>query len=420
MANQLLLPVEKPSRIQRQPKHKFLLESKPMQIVPFCIAQVLPGETLKNLYFETRAVTDPIKNPLIGWSKEYYFFYIKITDFLVDDLKQMFIDPDNATLPEADAGHGQYFYSPKGGYNYLYKAYQKIVNHWFRDEGEDFDDYKIGSVYAGAQIRDIGFLDSLTDKDDMPEGEDVADATTLGDLDRLLDLFEMQRALGIRDMTYEDFLRSNGIAVPDKDEQKPELLYRFSDWQYPSNTIDPTNGTPRSAVSWVFKNGNRSPKRFKEPGFVIGLTVTRPKFYMSGLMGFASAFATRAWDWMPNYLRSMPETSLKRFAGDTGPLGDRTTAPDAYWLDMNDLLIHGDQFQNVRSFTAVPAADGTFNMVPLPDSDGNSFNTKYVSEAMVDALFVSDTKEMIREDGVVTLTVDGFQKDTTIGNFAQM
>jgi len=418
MATQLLLPVEKTSRKQRQPKHKFLLTSKPMQIVPFMFAPVLPSETMKNCYFETRAVTDPIKNPLIGWSKEYYFFYIKITDLLLDSLKQMFVDPDNsdATAAITSVANSQSFYGAKGAAYYESIAYQKIVAHWFRDEGEAWNDNLWGG-YSAAQIRDIGFLDSLTDKDNMPEGEDVADATTLGDLDRLLDLFEMQRALGVRDMTYEDFLRSNGIAIPAKDEQKPELLYRFTDWQYPSNTIDPTNGTPRSAVSWVFKNGNRSPKRFKEPGFIMGLTVTRPKLYMSGLAGNMAGFMQRAWDWMPNYLRSMPETSLKRFGAGTGPLGDRTTDTDAYWLDMNDLLIHGDQWQNVAAFNVVPANNGAHNLVALPDA---SLNSKYVTEAMMDALFVADTAESVREDGVVTLTVDGFQSDTTVGNFAQM
>src|SRR3546814_18182583 len=96
-------------------------------------------------------------------------------------------------------------------------------------------------------------MDSLTDEDLMPEGDAVADATDMGDLERLLDLFENARALGLAKMSYEDFLRSNGIAVPNKDEAKPELLARFSDFQYPSNFIG-TSGADNNGKNVVGGN----------------------------------------------------------------------------------------------------------------------------------------------------------------------
>lgn len=417
----LLMPATKTGRVGRSPKHVFQIRHRPYAIQPFMIAPVLPGETMDNLFMEARVVSDPVKNKLIGWKQEFYYFYVKVSDLLSDAIKQMFVDPENtdllATLGVATAS--QEFYHAKGGIDWLQRGYSRIVQEWFRDEGELATDHVFGSGIAVAQIRDTFWMDSLTDEDLMPQGAEIDDATTMGDLDRLLDAYEQLRALNLANMTYEDFLRSYGIAIPNKDEAKPELLARFSDFQYPTNTVEPTTGVPTSALSWVFKNGEKKAKFFKEPGFLIGLSVTRPKYYFSGLAGNMASFMGRAWDWMPNYLRDMPETSLKHFESDTGPLGDRTTAPDGYWVDMNDLLIYGDQFQNMVGFNVVPASNGAYNLIALPT--GDTFNFKYPVAADLDALFVDGTNaNVVRSDGYVSLTIKGHQRDTTKMNFAQV
>lgn len=406
-------------RVGRYPKHNFLAREVPYSAVPIMLAPVLPGESLTNLYFESRVVSDPVKNPLIGWKKEYYFFYVKITDLLVDAIRDMFVDPNNVDLTATlgAAANNSPYYIAKGAIDYRRRCLKAVMEHYFRDEGEAWDLLVDANGYPMVQIKDNLWMDTLTDKDLMPQGEDISDATTAGDLDRLMDAFEQLRALGVSNMAYEDWLRSHGISIPNKDENKPELLARFSDFQYPSNTVDPATGTPSSALSWVFKNSSRDPKFFKEPGFVLGVSITRPKLYYSGLAGDLSGFMGRAWDWMPNYLSAMPETSLKYFAGDTGPLGDRTTAPDSYWVDMRDLLLYGDQFQNMAPFAAVPATDGANHMVPLPT--GDTFNSKNVSEAMVKQLFTTPaTNFYIRQDGYASLSVKGVQTDYTKGNIA--
>lgn len=413
----LIQPVQRTSRVGRYPKHTFQVDTRPYVVTPFMIAPVLPGETMDNLFMESRVVSDPVANKLIGWKKEYYFFYIKVTDLLTASIRDMFIDPANTDLAATlgSVANSQPFYTAKGGINYAERCYDSVVKEYFRDEGELASDYNTADGLAIAQIRDTFWMDTLTDKDDMPEGAAISGATDAGDLDRLLDAFEQLRALNLANMTYEDFLRSYGIAIPNKDEDKPELIARFSDFQYPTNTVDPLTGTPTSALSWVFKNGAKDNKFFKEPGFLLGVTVTRPKVYYSGLAGNMAAHMTRAWDWMPNYLREMPETTLKNFATDTGPLGDRTTAPDGYWVDMNDLLLYGDQWQNHTAFAAVPAVDGAHHAVPLPD--GATFNFKYMTETHIDAFFTGANKR-IREDGYASLSIKGMQRDNTKMNFA--
>lgn len=415
-----LLSAPPTDRVGRYPRHVFQTRELPFTAQPIMIARVLPGETLSNLFMESRVVSDPILNPIIGWKKEYFFFYVKATDLMLDAFKNMFVDPTNAEISGYDeAANVTRTYTAKGGIDWTKLALNRVVETYFRDEGETAASRTTATGEPIVQIRETLFMDSLTDEDLMPEGAAISGATNTGDLDRLMDAFEMLRAMGIANMTYEDWLRSQGISIPNRDENKPELLCRFSDFSYPSNTIDPATGAPSSAVSWVFKNGERKPKFFKEPGFVIGISITRPKVYFAGLAGSAAGFAQRAWDWMPNYVANMPETSLKSFAVDTGPLGDRTTQWDGYFLDMRDELLYGDQWQNMQAFDPEldAATNGANHMMPLPDATGNF---KYPPEAAIKALFKTPLSAFyVRQDGYVSLSIKGLQVDYTVGNFAE-
>ena len=413
-----LLSAPPTNRQGRYPKHPFLTSSIPFTLQPIQMARVLPGETLNNVKFESRVVTKPVINPIIGWKQQYFLFYVRITDLLVDAMKEMFVDPTNAEITSGvEAANAGVWYCAKGGVNWLKLATVKIAEHWFRDDGETAAQYQTAAGLPMVQIKQNSFLDSLTDKDLMPEGAAISGATDAGDLERLMEAFEQLRALGVANMTYEDWLRSQGIAIPGKDENKPELIAHWSDFSYPTNHIDTASGAPTSAISWVFNTGQRDPKFFPEPGFLIGYSVTRPKMYFGGLAGFNAGFAKRAWDWMPSYLWDMPETSLKNFALDTGPLGDRTTNADGYFIDMRDELLYGDQFQNVAPFGADPVTSYANHLLPLPS--GTTIGWKYPTEAMSKAFFVDTVNGVIQQDGYFSFSIKGKQVDFTQGNFAQ-
>ena len=417
MAVRNLLSAAPTERVGRYPKHTFRINSQPFHIQPFFTAPVLAGETLTNLHFEARAVSDPVLNKIIGWKKEYYFFYCRMSILGVQAFKDMFVDPVNTDLTATYgiAGNTIPFYGAKGGINWTVYGYNKIIDHYFRDLGTSSADYKEGNGICYAQIRENTWMDSMTDSVDMPEGANIAGATDAGDLDRLMDAFEQLRALGMTRMTYEDFLRGYGIAVPEQDEGKPELIARFTDWQYPSNTVTQGTGVVTSALSWVFKNSERKPLFFREPGFIIGVTVTRPKVYFSGLAGQAVGFMSRAWDWAPNYLEDMPEVTLKNFAADAGPLGDRTAAQNSIFVDMRDLLLHGDQWHNVQAFDVGLVGNYADHMLPLPPVDPSAGAWKYPNLAMSKGFFVDagGTKYYVREDGYVSLSIKGKQVDYT-------
>src|SRR3546814_19695649 len=108
-------------RVGRYPKHPWLVHSKPYTLQPVCLARVLPGETTKNLKFEARVQTSPVVNPIIGWKKEYVFFYIKVTDLMQDAIKEMFVDPEvgDLTTSMGEAAKSQTWYTAKGGINWL-------------------------------------------------------------------------------------------------------------------------------------------------------------------------------------------------------------------------------------------------------------------------------------------------------------
>jgi len=434
MALSVVQSASKTDRVGRYPKHPFLTREVPFTAQPFLIAPVLPGETLQNLYFESRVVSDPVLHPLIGWKKEYYFYYVPITLLLVDEIRDMFIDPANTDLTATMgmASSDTAFYSAKGGINYLKRCVQRIVEDHYRDEGETAATAQLANGVPIVQIRDRLWMDSLTDEDvaalATDPGAGAGDTpTNLEQLNALWEMYDQLKQVGVAQMTFEDFIRSYGISVPEAlTERKTELLARFADWQYPSNTVNAADGSVASALSWVFKNGKREPKFFNEPGFIVGISISRPKVYFNGLAGNLSGFLSRAWDWLPRYLNEgspipVYETAMKKFAADAGPLGDRSSGTDAYWVEMRDLFLYGDQFHNFRAWAdnANPADDFTQHLLALPPAD-NQQNHKYPTEAQAKGFFVTPaTHFYVRQDGYVQLQIKGAQRkaDSVQGQF---
>ncbi|MDR2858677.1 MAG: hypothetical protein LBV50_12655, partial [Novosphingobium sp.] len=151
----------------RYPKHTFITRELPYTAQPFLLAPVLPGETLENVYFEARVVSDPVLNALIGWKKEYYFYYVPITLLLVDAIRDMFIDPANVDIAATYgvAASQVPFYTAKGSIDYMKRALYRAVEDHYRDDEETAAQYATAAGIPFVQIRDRLWMDSLTDKD---------------------------------------------------------------------------------------------------------------------------------------------------------------------------------------------------------------------------------------------------------------
>lgn len=404
-------------RVMRKPQHSFQLRHKPWQIQPFLIAPVLPGETMKNLLMQSRVLTDPIKNRLIGWWAEHYFFYVKHRDLDDrEDFVQMMLDPSWTAANVDSAVDNQAFYYEGGTgtgtpyINWLEKAYKRIVEEYFRDEGDAWDNHKVGSI-PGAKAVGTNWMQSLqpeaavewTDVSISTAGDDAFTMRELNDAERT---YEWLRTNGAVQMTYEDFLQTYGVSVPKAEEPHvPELIRFTRNWQMPVAAINPTDGSAATAVSWAIAERADKDRFFKEPGFIIGVTCVRPKVYLSKQLGYASAMLNNAFAWLPALMGDDPSSSLKLLPDNNGLLGDIADAGGA-WVDVKDLFLYGDQFVNF----ALTETDAGF--VALPTS---ALEKQYADETMANALFVgtTDATRRVMQEGIVSLNIAGRQVDTS-------
>ena len=397
--------LQKVGRINRRPQHVFQLQYKPWVIQPFMIAPVLPGETLRQALIQCRAVTDPIKNPVIGWWFEMYLFYVKLTDltWASDTLVEMLLSQGTSVAALATAAQTETYHNG-GGLDYTEMCLRRVTECYFRDEDEAWNVATIGDLPLAKVSTNRLFIDSLIDGADLSEGGSAHDGTeTLHELDRYLDTYEFMRQQQLTNLSYEDWLKQYGVRTNRIQQHKPELIRYVRDWSYPANTVDASTGVPTSAVSWAIAERADKDRYFTEPGFLFGVTVVRPKVYFSKLTGACAHFLDEALYWLPAILQDRPETSLREFAYNAGPV--RTAAVSgSYWLDMRDLFIHGDQFLNFTPGTA------STNPVVLPEAD---WDKEYPAEADIDAQFVSGTSDKIKVDGVCSLTISGTQADNT-------
>lgn len=397
----------------RRPSHTFSLRYRPWQIQPCMIAPVLPGETMKNLLLQARVVTDPISNPLIGWWTEYYFFYVKLRD--LDDreaLTNMIVT--NASTAALNTAADLDTYHAGGAINYTQKCLDKIVAEYFRDEDESVLQGAIDGLPV-AQVGGPGWLDSTKDatlageaQHEFP-GENPALPSHMSAFADHFAQWEAMRSMQLTEATFEDWLRTFGVSVPRAEAEeihKPELIRYVRDWTYPTNTINPADGLPSSACSWGVAERADKDRFFKEPGFLIGVTVSRPKVYFSKQIGSVAHHLNDAFSWLPAILQNDPYTSLKKFTGGAsgvGPLGANVT--NDYWVDLRDLFIHGDQFLN----HALNVTDA--GLVALPTT---TMEKKYATAAMADALFKTPaTYNKIKADGRVDISILSRIEDTS-------
>lgn len=417
-------PVAKVGRVPRRPVHNFYLKQRPFVIQPFMLAPVLAGETMKNLLLQARVVTDPIKNPLIGWWKEYYFFYVPLTaldeyygnedETTSDSFVGMLLNSatfDKTThVKYQTSAAANWYRSAVGQLDFVSMCLNKVVTDWFRPEDETATTAAgLLSSLPMAAINHSSYIDSLTIAANIVRPDVNVDlnanaTVTASEVDEALRRWQWARSTGLTDLSYDDYLNSFGVNVETPQNKKlTELLRYVRDWTYPTNTVEPTTGVPASACSWSFTERADKDRFFREPGFLIGVTVTRPKVYLSGLKSAFGNFLDRGLDWLPAHLKADAWSALKQFATGAGPITGITDV-NGYWIDVRDLFQYGDQF-----VTDVAATDT--NLVALPTTAGAK---RYVAAADISELFkTATTAEFVREDGTVSLTILGTQQDMT-------
>lgn len=232
-------------------------------------------------------------------------------------------------------------------------------------------------------------------------------------LDEARRLWEAAQMQGLTAMTFEDYCTMYGVQGLKKEEpHKPELLRFERDWQYPSNTIDPTDGSAASAVSWAGAVRADKDRLFKEPGFVFGVHVVRPKVYYRNQIGSAAWFMDNMRQWLPAGAINDPHIGWRLIAEAAGPIQIALTGTTGYYVDSRDLFEYGDQFVNFDP------ADTDKNMVPLPTAD---LQRAFVPTlASIQELFVTGASAFhVYTDGICTLNIAGWAKDLMPTRMAQ-
>ena len=402
-------------RQMRRPVHPFRMDNRPFAIMPCMIAPVLPGETMKNLKVQARVVTDPILSPTIGWWHEFYFFYVKLTQLqetVAEQVPGMLMDPAFAGLATITTAQGgttanrhTFYAGGTGMINYVELCRRVVVRHWFRDEEDDYTSFNLDSQpmaqYNGRNVTDsFRNAASVTAVDVEVEGSDANTTIQASEMQRAWETYQMLQMNTLQEMTWEDFLQAWGVRQPNLMDGKPELLRYVRDWQYPSNTIDPTNGTPRSAVSWSIQATADKDRLFKEHGFIVGYTVTRPKVYLQNYRGSATSIMNDFRSWLPPWLQKDMMSSYKNIATGLGPM-PVISDTGGYWLDIKDLLIYGEQFTNL-DLTASRA-----NFMQTPFSTGVGLRYPGAIGDITNQLFVdqTDVATRVKMDGVVQLAI---------------
>lgn len=401
------------ARKSRRPKHTFQLRTRPWQIQPFMIAPVLPHETLTNAYLQARAVTDPLRNRLLGWRKDYMLFYVKLRDLDGrDDFTRMFteLNYDLSSYNSAATEWSNHFGTTV---DWTALCLKRIVEEYFRDEGETWNSPALDSVPL-AQLQDPLWMDSLHAEDTAAASDiNLSDAGSKGGTNVLAS--EIQEALrtwtwlqeqNLTNLSYEDFLAQSGVQMAvELEPHMPELLRHWSEWTYPVNTVEPTTGVPTSACSWVVQGRADKHRYFKEHGFIVGVTVSRPKTYFK-LSGSAVGLMTTMFPWLPSTMDPDNQASVLQVADGTGPIQNST---DDYIVDLRDLFMYGDQFINFAN-TATDAG-----LIDVPTA---ALVRRYADSDDANSLFLDDdpgTAIQVHEDGVVSLNILGHQQDAQPG-----
>lgn len=404
-------------RKQRRPQHRFNLKTKPYVLQPFMIAPVLPGESIKSLMIQAQTWSDPLaagvmKN--IGWWNEYFFFYVRhkdlagfeaATDGIGKDLIDMFVTGESLS-GHVDADGNTITYCPPNGIDFTFEALKRITEEYFRDEGEAWNVATLDTLPL-AKIFGRGTSDwaeKLTLSSDYEDRTvDVPEK-----IDDLQDAYTEWAAMydsGLVDMDYDDWMRTYGSsASPLQNTERPELhipenICHFRDFQMPTNTVEPTTGVPATAVGWRTAKRTAKPFFCNEPGWIIGITCARPKVYYRYQKGSVASMMMTRESWLPAIMAHHLDASHLFIDDAAGPLAGNVGAEPGYWIDLKDLLNHGDQFINWIPADAPPFVD-------LPSTAGAR---RYPSAGDCMQFFSDTVNGRFLTDGVVSLSILGRQ-----------
>lgn len=401
-------------RVTRSPSQPFGLIWKPWQIQPCSMLPVVAGETLTSLMVQCQFWTDPLKAVLKNtpWTFEYFTYYVKFrdlpgwetaTDGIGKDLVDM-IESGESIAGHQDADGNAWTYCPPGGVDFLLEATKRIVEVYFREDGQAWNAATADNVPLAA-IRPPSSKDVMYKLGELPIDVKTEVPPTFGSewWQALQDMATAKELLSdgttsTVSMDYEDIVRASGgravVRNPDREDlHVPELVAYARHWDYPVNTVEPSTGVPAVAFGHRLRQKMSKAYRFSEFGWLCSYVLARPKVFWKNQEGMFAAMMQDRTNWF------MPAEDLQTAQGflavgnGTGPLkATMDTANQDYMVDLRDLMRGGEQFLN---YAPVATSDA---VVTLPEVD---FDRDYPTATDVMAVFSDTTNGRIRANGVV-------------------
>lgn len=425
LSPQVVVPASRQQpRVGRYPSNPFNLIFRPFEIQPCLLHPVLPGETLKAALWQSQIWSDPLlaNSKNTGWTYEGFLFYVPweclpgweaSADGLGRDLRDMMVSGESQAGNQ-DADGNAWTYCPPGGIDFTLEALKRVVECYFRDEGEAWDaSLSTGSVpqakFKGRGGRDV--MDKLTLANVYADRREPLDFDSSGTITVDDMILAMLEAGATQDgtptaMDYEDWVRaaggrvSEGARDPDRDSfHEPELLMDFREFSYPTAAVEPTTGVPAVAVGWRTVKQAKKAFRFPTWGWILGCVVCRPKLYYKNQEGLFAAMMQTRDAWFPPNLDGRQYQPHLLIDDATGPLKATMDAGNVdYYVDLRDLLNYGEQFLNYA-----PAA-ASAPVATMPTAAGLRH---YPTSADSMAVFSDTTNGRLRADGIISLNIHG-------------
>lgn len=437
----LVQPTAAIGRKVRTPRHSFATKQLPYEITPFFFAPVLPGETMKSLQYLNSVRSGFLQATQAGWWHETMFFYVKHRD-LQDAVANLLIDMHVRGIDlvaEGAASDASLYYSAPsaagGTYPFLKAAMQVVVEHYFRHENEAHDvavapSGRYLAAYQRLDLLDSASYDTVGPADDNEMLPDAALLDQHNTETNVLPGFETHhaqwqrlRAAGYIEVDFEDYLRAHGISVPQEDAtpNRPELLRYIKDWQLPTARPHPDTLEETATVKWALSETATKSRFFKEPGFLLGVSVIRPKVFLNQAFSLIGHLKD-SFSWLPQLLHDRPETSLRMLtaeqAAEAFPAYEGT---EGIWVDFRDLFLYGEQF--VTGLTPEQLAK-VVNVCSSPS--GMDFSQRYPPELEIEAPFFATDGEYppigrhtdggFVSEGIVQPSILSRIRDLTPGN----
>lgn len=333
------------NRRMRMPRHPFANTGMFGRLTPIHRQIVNPGETLKHIRCKARLQSLPVKYSLTGCTVDVWFFHVPMR--VCDPDFPEFIMDQGGSLTSNPVPRTTHFQVSSTEPNLYGKAYENIVNHYFRTDDDTPFEWSGGGGLASLPIIDqTADVMGDTDLDDEDETIDVSGGTlSLKALAQARAKLAYERGVERMDGRYTSFLQRFGVRINESALQLPELIGSSRKYVFPSKSVDQSSGYTVQSYFHDINVKFQKPRYFMEHGFVLGFIALRPKVLIRG-GNMVEDFLDNPESWpFPGQLEE--HRRLKDDTLEASSIGG--TTGDTEWNTIDHVLLHGQHLVNNSS-----------------------------------------------------------------------